>query len=168
MHHSTIQSCKNLKLLKLFQCDRQGSNLCCNLSCTSILHFEYWQHIINKLTTQQLKTIRIDLYHVAAVFIFSHSNQRNQTEAGRRKSLVPFCTVNICIHYCYWIQGKWPRQWQHDSLLQMLIHTICIYITLLHRDHRGLNMTQHRHYNIMPFVYVRQNFHRPTSIPITP
>ena len=53
-----------------------------------------------------LKTIAtIDLYHGAAILIFSHSHQCNQTEAGRRNSLVPFCTINISIHYCYRIQG---------------------------------------------------------------
>ncbi len=50
-----------------------------------------------------------------AIFIFSHSNQWSQTEAGRRNSPVPFCTMNISIHYCYWIQGIWPRWWQNSS-----------------------------------------------------
>ena len=42
------------------------------------------------------------------------SNQCNQTEAERRNSLVPFCTMNNSIHYFYWIQGTWPRCWWQD------------------------------------------------------
>ena len=50
-----------------------------------------------------------DLHLGAAVFIFSISNQCNQTKAGRRNSLVPFCEMIISIRYCYSIQGTWPR-----------------------------------------------------------
>ncbi len=62
----------------------------------------------------------IDLHYGAAILIFNHSNQCNQNEAGRRNSLVPFCLMNISINYCCWIQGTWPRWWQHDKGLLLL------------------------------------------------
>ncbi len=58
----------------------------------------------------------IDFHHAAAILIFSNLTQCNQTEAGRQNSLVPFFTaMNTSIHCCYWIQGTWPRWWQHDK-----------------------------------------------------
>ena len=56
-------------------------------------------------TKQRGQLDPIDLYHGAAILIFSHSNQCNHTEAGRKVSLVLFCTLNRSIHYCFQIQG---------------------------------------------------------------
>ena len=46
----------------------------------------------------------------------------NQTEAGRKNSLVP-CAMNVSIHYCYWKQGTWPRWWQRDKGIELYIRT---------------------------------------------
>ena len=68
------------------------------------------------IMTHILRTaLPINIYHVAAIVIFSCSNQCNQTEAGRRIGLVPFCTVNNNIHFCCYIQGTLPRWWQRNK-----------------------------------------------------
>ena len=63
----------------------------------------------------------IDLYHGAAILNFSHWYQCNQTEAGRTKQSGSYLKVIISNHYCYLIQGTWPRWRQPDKgLLQAL------------------------------------------------
>ena len=66
--------------------------------------------------------VTINLYHGAAILIFSHSNQCNQTEAGRRISLVPFYTTTISTHYFCWIR-------EHDQDGSSVIK---VYTTLTH------------------------------------
>ena len=44
-----------------------------------------------------------------------HSNKCNLTKGGSRNSLVPFSTMNISIHYCYWIKGTQPIWWRNDN-----------------------------------------------------
>ena len=44
---------------------------------------------------------------------FFHSNQCNQTEAGRKNSLVSLCSRNISIHFCCLVQGTRPRLREH-------------------------------------------------------
>ena len=62
---------------------------------------------------QQLQKMFLFFWWVHLDFLLS--NQCNQTEAGRRNSLVPFCTMNINLHYWSWMQGAWPRWWQYDN-----------------------------------------------------
>ena len=57
------------------------------------------------------KSVVSYLYHGAAILRFFNSNQCNQTKAGRRTSLLPFCSMNISIYQWYWIRGTRPRWW---------------------------------------------------------
>ncbi len=75
------------------------------ISCQKLLtnHNYPWCKCKKKLMAWRFDNLS-DLYHVAAILIISHSNKCNQTEAGRANSLVPFCTMNISIRHCCWIQ----------------------------------------------------------------
>ena len=59
-----------------------------------------WFQVFNGECTQTF-------YHGAAILTFFRSIQWNQTTGWRRNSLVPFFTMNISIHYCYWLLGTW-------------------------------------------------------------
>ena len=57
------------------------------------------------------------LPHLRAVVLSSHYNGDQWTKPRLEGQIVWFLFIQwiICIRYCYWIQGIWPRWWQHDE-----------------------------------------------------